>query len=79
MTKDTPSQSASRQEQVDLLLEALAELPDDKQRVVELRDFEGLSFAEIARAMGRSENAVQLLHTRALARLAGILRSRSDG
>jgi RNA polymerase sigma-70 factor (ECF subfamily) len=70
----TPLEEAERNDLVRVLQEALARLPDDYRRVIELRDIEGRSFAEIAEAIGRpSEGAAQMLHARALARLAGMV------
>ncbi|MBK8977010.1 MAG: sigma-70 family RNA polymerase sigma factor [Planctomycetes bacterium] len=73
---DDPAQMVVRSERVDRLVDALAELPDDLRRVIELRDLEGLSFRAVGDAMERSENAVQLMHTRALIRLGRALRER---
>ena len=42
----------------------------DQRTVIELRDFDGLRFREIGERLGRTENAVQLLHSRAMMRLA---------
>jgi RNA polymerase sigma-70 factor (ECF subfamily) len=69
-----PPDAAAHQEQVDRLVDALAEVPEDYRLVIELRHFESLSFAEVGRRMARSENAVQILHHRALIRLGGLLR-----
>lgn len=77
--QETPSSDASRREQADRLLEGLVELPEDHQRVIELRHFDGRSFAEIGEELGRSENAVQLLHGRALTSLGKILRGMGEG
>ena len=65
----TPSQHAARREQGVLLAEALAKLPEDYREVVVLRHLEELSFPEVARRMDRSEDSVQKLWVRALARL----------
>jgi RNA polymerase sigma-70 factor (ECF subfamily) len=52
-----------------MVRKALLELPDRQRQAVLLWKFEGLSYQEIAEAMGANENAVaQLLH-RATARL----------
>jgi RNA polymerase sigma-70 factor (ECF subfamily) len=48
------------------LREAVDELPEDCRRIVELRYTDGLSFAEIADALGRSKNGVFARHERAL-------------
>ena len=65
----TPSQHASRREQAVLLAEALDRLPEDYREVIILRHVEVLSFPEVARRMGRSEDSVQKLWVRALASL----------
>jgi len=69
----SPAGAAVRREELHRLAECLEELPQDHRRVLELRHFEGQSFEEVARHMGRSANAVQLLHTRALVRLGALL------
>lgn len=66
----TPLGEVERTDQVDRIVDALAELDEDHRSVIELRYFEQLSFAEIARRMGRSENAVQLLHGRVILKLS---------
>jgi len=65
----TPSQRASRREQVVLLADALGNLPDDYREVIILRHLEGLTPTEVATRMGRSVDSVQKLWVRALARL----------
>lgn len=67
--QSSPSKRASQREQVLLLANALARLPDDYHEVVVLRHFEGLSFAQVAERMERSLDSVQKLWVRALARL----------
>jgi RNA polymerase sigma-70 factor (ECF subfamily) len=69
----TPSQHASKREQVVLLAEALDSLPEDYREVIILRHLQGLTFAEVARAMNRSEDSVQKLWVRSLASLRGSL------
>jgi RNA polymerase sigma-70 factor (ECF subfamily) len=72
--RPAPPDIAERNEQVDRLIDALGELAEDHRRVIELRDFDRLSFAEVGRCMGRTENAAQILHHRALIRLGELLR-----
>jgi RNA polymerase sigma-70 factor (ECF subfamily) len=69
----TPSQQAARREQTLLLAQALARLPEDYRQVLVLRHLEGLTFAEVARRMGRSQDSVDKLWLRALARLRPML------
>jgi RNA polymerase sigma-70 factor (ECF subfamily) len=70
----TPSQHAARREQAVLLADAMAELPADYHEVIFLRHLEGLSFREVAARMQRSEDSVQKLWVRALAKLRRSLR-----
>jgi RNA polymerase sigma-70 factor (ECF subfamily) len=65
----SPSQRAVRREQAVLLAEALARLPEDYREVIILRHLQGLTFAEIARRLGRTVDSVEKLWLRALARL----------
>lgn len=75
----TPSGDAGRHEDVERLVAALERLSPDHRRVVELRDFDGLSYREVARALDRpSEEAVQMLHARALSNLTRELTRPSD-
>lgn len=72
--ESTPSQQASRREQAVLLADALEELPKDYREVIILRHLEGLTFAQVAQRMGRSQDSVDKLWVRALARLRRSLR-----
>ncbi len=49
--------------------QALAQLSDEQRKVIEMRHFEELSFAEIAKRMNRSDSAVRMLWVRALRNL----------
>jgi RNA polymerase sigma-70 factor (ECF subfamily) len=62
----TPSVQASDDEQITLVRNAIAHLPDDYRRVMTLRYEQGLKFEEIGRQLGRSPDAVRMLWTRAL-------------
>ncbi|MCB9919123.1 MAG: sigma-70 family RNA polymerase sigma factor [Planctomycetes bacterium] len=72
-SNERPSQHAIHHEELDRLALALESLDADRRRVIELRNFEGLTFGAIARELDRSENAVQLLHARAVSELGRIL------
>ena len=65
----TPSQEVARMDSELRVAAALAELPEDYQQVIALRNFQRMSFAEVAQEMGRSRPAVQMLWMRALKRL----------
>ena len=71
----TPSQHAAKREQTVLLADAMGKLPEDYREVIILRHLEGLGFAEVAARMERSEDSVQKLWVRALAKLRVALSS----
>jgi len=73
----TPSQFVARQEEDLLVADAIAQLSDDHREVILLRNVQKLPFEEVARQMGRSRPAVQMLWTRALSRLKEILSKES--
>jgi RNA polymerase sigma-70 factor (ECF subfamily) len=69
----SPSERASRQEQVLRLADALAQLPEEQRTAVELRHLQGCSLAEVAEQMARSKGAVAKLLFRGVEKLRGLL------
>lgn len=69
----TPSQNLSAREDVARVESAFDQLQDDHRQIITLACFGGLSHAEIAAEMGRSEPAVRKLLSRARAHLAVLL------
>jgi RNA polymerase sigma-70 factor (ECF subfamily) len=65
----SPSQQSARRDELLRLADALAALPDDQRRAVELHHLDELSLAETADRMGRSREAVAGLLYRAVKRL----------
>lgn len=65
----TPSRHAAAREDLAMLREAFDRLPDDYREVIVLSREHGLPHAEIAKRLSRSEPAVRVLLSRALARL----------
>ena len=63
---ETPSEMLVRHEVELQLADAIAALSDDYQEVIVLRNLERLPFDEVARRMGRSRPAVQMLWMRAI-------------
>jgi RNA polymerase sigma-70 factor (ECF subfamily) len=68
-TMASPSRQAMRGERKARIAEILATLPDDQREAVRLRHMEGLSLAEIAERLGRTEPAIAGLLKRGLAKL----------
>lgn len=73
----TPSAQACHREQAVLLADALSFLPEVYRETILLRNFEGLSFPEIASRMDRSQDSVEKLWLRALVRLREIMEEAS--
>lgn len=69
----SPSAQALRQEEVERLESAIDQLPEEQREVITLAHLVGLTRAEIAVQMGRSEEAVRSLLHRAKAKLAILL------
>jgi RNA polymerase sigma-70 factor (ECF subfamily) len=69
----SPSQRAVKHERASRLEEAIETLPALYREVIVLRHLEGLSFAEVARRMDRTEDGVKNMWVRALRRLRGLL------
>jgi RNA polymerase sigma-70 factor (ECF subfamily) len=69
----SPSQHAQREEQLLRLAAALAQLPDDQRRAVELHHLLGCAVAEVADQMERTKQAVVGLLFRGLKRLRRLM------
>ena len=65
-----PITQADRKDRLELLEQAILRLSEDHREVILLMKIEGLSAKEVGERMERSENAVHLLLSRALKRLA---------
>jgi len=65
-----PVTHADRKDRLELLEQALERLSEDHREVILLTKIEGLSAKEVGERMERSENAIHLLLSRALKRLA---------
>ena len=66
----TPSHEAIAREELERLERAFADLPPAWREVIVLVRLSGLSHAEAARRLGRTEGSTRVLLSRALARLA---------
>jgi RNA polymerase sigma-70 factor (ECF subfamily) len=69
----SPSERTARQEELARLAGALAGLPEDQRRALELRYLQGCSVSAISRLMDRSEPSVTGLLRRGLQRLREVL------
>jgi RNA polymerase sigma-70 factor (ECF subfamily) len=65
-TQTSPSGGAARVETCRLVKEAIAALPEDYRRVVQLVRIEERPYEEVAAVLDRSVNAVRILYCRAL-------------
>jgi len=69
----SPSRQAMLREEVERVERAFEDLPEEYREVITLAHVVGLSRAEIAEQMGKSEGAVRVLLHRALARVSTLL------
>jgi RNA polymerase sigma-70 factor (ECF subfamily) len=74
----SPSKLLRQDEEAARLTAALAGLPDEYRRVIELRHQENRSFSEIGELLGKTENAVSKLWARAVRELQHALRQVSS-
>ncbi len=72
----TPSTQAAMHEQSQLLENAMANLSAEYQQVIRLRNWDKLSYAEIGKRMGRSEEAARKLWGRAIVSLKNQMQSK---
>jgi RNA polymerase sigma-70 factor (ECF subfamily) len=68
-TEDDPQEIVTTLDSCDDVRRAVLQLKPDRQQVIILRFIEGLSVAEVAAALGKSENAVSVMQHRALGEL----------
>jgi len=75
----SPSEVAMGEEKRDEIIAAMAELPHDYRRVIELLQLGRLPLETVAAMLGRTPQATRRLHSRAIGRLADRLgRKRED-
>jgi len=65
----SPSLHAENREQQMIIAEAIESLSEDYREVIVLRNLQGLSHAEVAVRLDRTESAVRMLWLRALKQL----------
>ena len=65
----TPSSDVAMEEELDRLRAALQDLPAEQIKVIQLRNWEQLSFPQIAEQMDRTPDAVRMLWNRAVKKL----------
>jgi len=69
LDNETPSRMVIRKEDQSALRQAIARLPEDYRQVIRLCHFDLVSFAEMGRTSGRTQDAMYRLWLRALKRL----------
>ncbi len=72
----TPDESAAHTEEMRIMLEALAKLPDDRREVLLLRGMQGLKFEEIAEVLKCSVNTIKGRAFRAIRELRASIHQR---
>ncbi|MFN0059577.1 MAG: sigma-70 family RNA polymerase sigma factor [Planctomycetota bacterium] len=74
----TPSKELQRNERKGALRRAYAQLSADDREVIRLVDYQSLSFADAAGALGINEEAARRRHSRAVERLRTHMRERAE-
>ena len=69
----TPSQRLLKTEQVEVLADAVAQLPEEQQNAVIFQHLQGKSLSELARLLDRSEAAAAGLLYRGLKKLRSVM------
>ena len=75
----TPQSQALQQEKSRSIQNGLNQLSTEQRKVIELRNFQHLSFAEIGKQMGRTEDAARKFWARAIESLKATIRLESPG
>ena len=78
-TLSTPSRRAMAREEIEQIEAAFDQLPDEYREVITLAHILGMSRAEIAEHLGKSEGAVRMTLHRALTATASLLREQQQG
>ena len=80
MTQDaeslSPEQALEKQERLDLLGEAILQLPDQQQKVLNLYYYEELTLKEIGAVLEVTESRVCQVHSAAVKRLRKVMMQR---
>ena len=71
--QEMPHHAAERNNESEILLEAIKKLPPERQKLLTLKFIERMSNAEIGEIMGRSEGAIKSLYHRTLVSLKELL------
>lgn len=73
-TRPLPAEEAERKELQEAVWKALDQLPEEKRRILVMREFSGLSYTEIAELLALEEGTVKSRLSRARLALAEVLR-----
>jgi RNA polymerase sigma-70 factor (ECF subfamily) len=71
--RHAPHHAAERTDETEILLDAINQLPTERQKLLTLKFAERMSNAEIGQIMGRSEGAIKSLYHRTLVSLKELL------
>jgi RNA polymerase sigma factor (sigma-70 family) len=70
---NSPSKAARKKDSKDALDVAMSQLSDRHRAVIRLRTWDRMSFENIGRLLGTSEDGARMLYTRALAKLRELM------
>jgi RNA polymerase sigma-70 factor (ECF subfamily) len=74
---ETPSVIVQKAEEIDRMEKALESLPPDQRELVIMNKLEGMTYPEIAEAVGKTPEAVRKALARSLAKLSSVLSTES--
>lgn len=74
----SPSAGIEREQMRDIIAAAIMNIPDKERTVVALYYYEDMTLKEIGRTLGVSESRISQIHTKAMLRLRGRLRTYRD-
>ncbi len=75
-TAPQPDEELQRREELEAVREAVLELDEDKRRIILMREYRGMSYADISRELGLEEGTVKSRLARARGALAENLKKR---
>ncbi len=73
-TSETPSKIVEKKDDLGRLAQAMEQLPEEQKEVIVMRQYEEMSFGEIGKALGCSEDAARMKFVRAMDALTDVFK-----